>query len=201
MRTDYPHFFNNETGFEDEKKTFSDIMDEAIWLHGAECLYITQTLDQPEPILGEFLGKKLEDGIPIRLWPEEIEEDFYPEDAGMFAKFGYTPEIGSATWWATCNYFEFFNIVPKENDLIFYKKTTKLFEIRKVTLIDGFKLKIHSGLYNYDHIELSDDITDTDLLTLKDLDDLDFQQGNEEIQAAEDAGNVIDETKSDGIFD
>lgn len=201
MRTDYPHFLNNETGFENEKKTFSDIMDEAVWLHGAELLYIVQTLNQPEPILGEHLGKRLEDGIPIRLWTEEIEEDFYVQDAGLFTKFGYTPEIGSATWWATCNYFEFFNIKPKEQDLIFYKKTSQLFEIRKVTLHDGFKLKIHSGLYNYDHTELADDVTDTDLITLKDLDDLDKSLGNEEIQAAEDAESVIDETKKDGLFD
>lgn len=200
MRTDYPWFFNNETGFENEKKTFSNIMDEAIWLHGAEIIWISQTLGFEEPIMGDFLGKKIEEGVPIRLWPEEIEEDFYNEDGALFTKFGITPEIGSATWWATCNYMDFFNIAPKEQDLIYYKKTTKLFEVRKVTLVDGFKLKIHSGLYNYDHTELSDDITDTDLLTLKTLDDLDKQLGNEEIQAIEDRDNVLDEAVDDGIF-
>ena len=175
-------------------------MDEAIWLHGAEVVWISQTLGLQEPIFGEFLGKKIEEGIAFRLWPEEIEEDFYNEDGALFSKFGITPEIGSATWWATCNYFDYFNIVPKEQDRIYYKKTTKLFEVRKVTLFDGFKLKIHSGLYNYDHTELSEDITDTDLLSLKSLDDLDKLLNNDEVQAVEDDDDVVDEIVKDGIF-
>lgn len=203
MRLDYPHFFNNETEFEREKETLSDIMDEAVFLHGAEVVWINQTLGFEEPTLGEFLGKRLESGISLRLWPEEIEDDFYLEDGGLFTKFGYTPEVGSATWWATCNYFEFFNIEPKEQDLIYYPKTTKIFEVRKITLLDGYKLKIHSGLYNYDHTEITQDIRDIDpeIATLENLDDIDKRLGNEEIQAIEDQRDVIDETKKDGIFD
>ena len=61
-------------------------------------------------------------------------------------------------------------------------------------------MKIHSGLYNYDHTELSDDITDTDLLSLKSLDDLDKLLNNDEVQAVEDDDDVVDEIVKDGIF-
>lgn len=204
LRVDYPFLMNDEFDFEHEKKTWNNIMDEGTYLYGAECLWIRQELNVPDNMFGDFLGKLIKEGVPIRLIIDQIEEDFYPESSLMYSKFGIEPNIGSATFHASVNYFENFAIEPRPQDLIFYKKVNKIFEVTHVTLLDGFKYQIDSVLYDYDHTKIDDGVTDEDILSLETLDDKDKIQTGDKTniaeQTQEDTSPVLDVTDKDGIF-
>lgn len=201
MRFNYPFFMNNETGFENERKTISGLMDEGVYLHGAECVYYDMTLAQPDEVFGEYLGKKFSLGTPIRLLIDQIEDDFFPEDGFMHAKFGMEFQMGEATFRATIDYFKQHGLNPKPQDVILYKKVHKLFEITHITLINDFNYQIDAVLYNYDHVEIDDTVQEADLITLKDINDEEVTKIIEPMEAQEDSENVIDEGLGDGLFD
>lgn len=198
---DHPFFFNNETGFEREKQLFANIMDETIFLHGAECIWVSVSLNQLDDTFGEFLGKLITEGTPIRLHVDQIDTDFYPEDGGLHDKFGFTPQIGEASFNATVQYFTHHEITPKAQDLILYKKVNKIFEVTHVQLLDGFKYKISAVLYDYDHTKVDKDVTDAEIASLSDLADKDKILENDTIRAQEVLEKIVNSTEKDGIFD
>ena len=196
-----PFAFNNETGFENEKATFQSILDESCALYGPELIWIDQTLNEIDDTFGEFLGKMLTKGISIRLLSEQIETDYYPEDGALFTKFGFEPNIGEATFYGSPQYFLEHGITPKQQDLIYYKKVKKMFEVTHIELLDNFKYRIDCVLYNYDHTKLDDTVEDEDILSLPDLDDKEKAAENDSIAAQESTENIINDNETDGIFD
>lgn len=200
MPRDYPFFFNDPLGFENEKQTFSDLNDEATYLHGNECLYISTSLNAIDNVFGEFMGKRIEDGIPIRLHIEQMESDFYDESSGLYEKFGFLPNVGEATFNATINYFNEHGINPKPQDLIVYSKVDKMFEVTKVTKLDGFKFELKAVLYDHDHREVADDVTDEHITALETLDDKDKANYNDPIDQQERDENIIDSSETDPRF-
>jgi len=200
--TNRPFFFNDEIGFENERNTINELNDEGTYLYGAECIWIPVTLAQEEPIFGEYLNKTLEKGTPIRLIIDQFEDDFGAEDSGMYSKFGFNPNLGEATFHASIRYFNQFKVYPKEQDLVYYKKIKKLFEVRKVHTVNQYRYKIASVLYNFDHADISDKVTDTDFLSLETISDKDETISNIPKQTANDTNfvkPVINTTEKDGL--
>lgn len=195
-----PFFFNNESIHALEKQTFANIMDEAVFLHGSECIWIDQTLAQREDIFGEFLGKKINEGTPIRLVLDQVDTDLYPEDTMTHGRYGIELNIGEATWHATVQYFTDHGISPRPQDLIYYKKIAKMFEVTHIQLLDDYKYVVNSILYNYDHTPVDPAVTDEDILDLPNLDDRDKAETGDRIATAETTDDVIDGSKTDGIF-
>jgi hypothetical protein len=204
MTTKYdnkPFFFNDESIHAIEKQTFANIMDEAVFLHGSECIWIKQTLGQREDIFGEFLGKKINEGIPIRLVLDQVDTDLYPEDTMSVGRYGLELNIGEATWHGSVQYFTDHGITPGQQDLIYYKKIAKLFEVTHIQLLDDYKYVVNSILYNYSHEPVASDVTDEDILSLPDLDDKDKAATGDRIAQVEEDDNVLNTDESDGIFD
>ena len=195
-----PFRFNDEDYIVSERQTWSDQLDETGLLYGPELKYIDLTHAQPDYIFGEYLANTIERGIPLQLICEQIEDDFYPEESGLFSKFGYTPQLDEAIFYGSVNYFDYLNITPQEDDLIYYKKTKKIFEITKVTLLDDWKYKIDSKLYNYDHMEVSDDVTDQPILNLEDINDEEVIKIIEPITDQNETDDVVDDSVDDGLY-
>lgn len=202
MRTDYPFFMNFESGFEREKETFASIFDEVGFLYGAEITYINTTLAQLDPGFGEYLGKMITEGTQMRLFFTEIEEDFYNQDSSIYSKFGFVPEIGEATVWGTFSYFSQNKIIPKVQDIIYYPKTRKMFEVSHVNKWHNFYYKLDLIHYTYDHSKVSPSVTDPNIQSLTKLDDLGKKLINDALESNEDAQNIVpDADNNDGLYD
>lgn len=192
--------FNDIDTLNLEKETFSNQLTEACLLFGVQLKYIDVTHAEPDYIFGEHLANTLERGVPLRLISENVEEDYYPEDGGLFSKFGYTTQLDVATFWGSTNYFEELGITPQEDDILYYEKTKKMFEITHVTLIDDFKYKIDTRLFNYSHEEVADDVTEPSILNLEDINDEEVTKINTPITNQNDEDDFIDEGDGDGLF-
>ncbi len=202
MKTEYPFSFNHEEGWEVERETFIAQQDEATMLFGANCVYLPVSKDEIDPFFGEYLAKRIERGTPIKLVVDNIEEDFYPEDSGMFSKFGYSPQLDVATFWATKNYWDFHSIVPTEDNLILYKKIDKLFEIHKVTLIHGYQYRVDCRLFNYTHEDVADDVIEPAILDLETLADEEVEKITTPILEKVVADDIIDDSDfGDDLYD
>lgn len=192
--------FNDTSILAAEKEYFSDQLDEACLLYGPVLKYIDITHAQPDYVFGEYLANTIEEGESLQLMCEQIDDEFYPEDSGIFGKFGYTPQLDTATFFGSTNYFEHLSIVPQEDDLIYYAKIDKIFEIVKVTLLDDYKYKIDSRLYNYDHMEVSDDVTDQPILDIEDINDDEVTKIVTPITTQIETEDIIDDDDSDGLY-
>lgn len=199
--SEYPFLFNDSETLSMENRTWSNQLDEACMLFGANLKYIDVTHAVQDNIFGEALSKTLERGIPIRLIVENIEADFFPEESGIFSKFGYTPQLDVATFFGSTRFFDEHNIVPQENDLIYYEKTKKMFEIVGVTLLDDYKYRVDTRLYNYNHDDIADDVTDISILNLEDINDDEVVKIIEPITDQNESDDFIDEGSGDGLYD
>lgn len=201
VRTDHPFFLNDESGFQGERETIQSIYDEANWLHGSECIYIPHEMSGLDEVFGEYLQKLIVEGIEVRMIVDEYEEDFFNEDNSMYSKFGFVPDVGTSTFHGSKNYLDHFNINPQVQDLIYYKKVKKLFEISHVQLLDDYRYKISATLYNYDHTKIDDSVTNSDILSLDDLADQEQININDKIEEQVETEDIIDDDLNDGLFD
>jgi len=192
--------FSFNTDYEGEEfATFLNISDDAIALHGEQLVYIQQTLAQSEPIFGEYLGKVINEGADVILYVEEA-HTFSDDMAGMYSKFGFSPNLGEATFHGTIQYFDTFNIVPHAQDLIWWPKTKKIYEVTHVTE-EKKQYKLTAELYNYSHDKIADDVTDTEINSLTDINDDEVINYNDEIEQAVDDDEIIpDDDLGDGLF-
>ncbi len=172
----YPFRFNDSNVWEIERETFMNQMDETCNLFGAECVYMPLTKEELDPFFGEYLAKRIERGTPLRLICDQIEDDFYDESSGMFSKFGYSPNLDVATFWGSMNYWDAHSIIPTEQDIIFYKKIDKMFEINKVTVIKGYQYRVDCKLFDYSHEEVADDVMEASILDLENLGDREVEK-------------------------
>jgi hypothetical protein len=201
MKFDTPPFqFSNPNSFEGERQTFSNQLTEACLLYGVDVKYIDVSHNNVDNVFGEHLHHKLERGIPLRLITDQSEEDFYVEDTGMFSKFGYSPQLDTATFWGSVDYFKYLDILPQEDDLLYYPKVDKVFEITNITLLQDFKYKIDCKLYNYSHEEIADDVTDQPILNLEDINDTEVIKINTSLTNQVD-DDYIDDSSQDGLYD
>ena len=200
--TDHPFRFNDEddpsfvTG-----GLFESQLDEGCRIYGIDCVYISQKQAQSDDIFGEHLGNKLENGIPIRLICDQMEEDFQNEDTALHSKFGFQLNMTEAVFHASISYFEDHDITISESDIIYYKKVEKAFEIMKVTRQDQFKVRLDCDLYTFDNIEIDEFTIDEPAITdLKHINDEEMDRTNQPV-----LDQVVDEGvktgRSDGIYD
>jgi len=176
--TDKPFRFNNADYFEfDELGLFQSQLDEGTELFGVSVVYIKVDHEQPDEIFAEYLGEKMSEGTEIYLILDQIDEDFQTEDAMMHSKFGIQFNFGECTFWASKEYFQSYGITPQAGDLIYYKKIEKLFEISKTTEQHKFKVRLDCDLYNYDHIEIDEDMIDEEkIAALEDISDIEDER-------------------------
>ena len=200
MTATNPFYFNNETSFENEKKTMANILEEGINLHGNEIIWIPQELAHADETFGEFLGKAIVEGTPMRLFLEQVDTDFYNEDAALYTKFGLNLNLGGSSWHGSAKYFFDNGITPKPQDLIYYKKTSKLFEVTHIQLQHDIWYKISAILYDYDGTKIDTNVTEEDILTLDTILDKDQESNNDPIEEVDDDENIIDNTETDGLF-
>lgn len=201
IKTEFPFKFNNEEMFVGEREVYIDQFSECCSLFGASCVYMPVTKSEVDMIFGEYLGKKILKGTPINLIIDEIEEDFYPEDSSTFSQFGYVPNLDVATFRAPKIYWEFHNIVPVVEDLILYKKVDKIFEIHAVTDINDIEWKVQCRLFNYSHEEISDLVTQPEILNIEDIADLEAIKINDQITDQVEEEDIIDDSDSgDGLY-
>lgn len=201
MRTNYPFKINRSETTDGERQTYLNLMDESTYLYGEDVMYIDIGNYQIDEIYGEYKSKKMISGVQLRLNFDETEDDFYVQDAGMFNKFGYSPEIGEARFNATRNYFEHYNIFPNEGDLIYYFKTNKMFEIQKVVTIKGAYYQLNCKHYNFSHENI--DMAEIEEPEIQSLDDVMDKEIENLITPVRDVVNneeIIDDTERDGLY-
>lgn len=157
-----------------EANTYNNIFAEAVFLYGVDVIYIERTLKTPEAIFGEYLAAELTQGTPMRLFNEDLANSQWGGGGDMYAKFGIQV-TDEATFYGPKLIFQqakqnpdpltnvdqpFLPFYPKQNDLIYFVRGKKLFEINTIEteaapgmFIFGnknsyvFKCK----LYTYDH--------------------------------------------------
>jgi len=200
VRTNYPFFINKNEAFDAERQTFQNLNDEATMLYGADCVYIDIENASLDNIFNEYLTKTMTTGTDIRLILDEIEDDLYNQDAGMFSKFGYVPGLEETNFHASQNYFEFHNVFPKEGDLIYYRKVIKMFEISRVVLLDGYRLQLHTRLYNFSHDMISDDIEEAPIQGLEEVMDKEIEAINTPIQQQVEDEEIVDRSENDPLY-
>lgn len=201
MRTNYPFKINRSETTDGERQTYLNLMDESTYLYGEDILYIDIANAQLDEIYGEFLNKKMKTGTELRLTFDETEDDFYVQDAGMFSKFGYAPEIGEGRFNATQQYFEYYNVYPKEGDLIYYFKTNKLFEIQKVVTIKGAYYQLNCKHYNFSHEDIDmTEIEETEIQSLDEVMDVEIETLITPINEVVDHEDIINDTETDGLY-
>lgn len=224
---------NYDTSEAGEANTYNNIFAEAVYLYGVDVVYIERTLNTPEQIFGEYLGAVLTQGTPMRLYNEELTQGGWGGGGDMYAKFGlqvtdestfYGPKIifdqaKLNTDPATSTDQPFIPFYPKQNDLIYFVKGKKLFEINHIEneaqpgmYIFGnknsyvFKCK----LYTYDHsavkvdaslpaeIQALDNVTQVgnQLFDLKSTEKANF---NDKVVAENIKNTIVDTTEKDPL--
>ncbi len=201
MRTNYPFKINRSETTDGERQTYLNLMDESTYLYGEDVLYIDVVNAQLDEIYGEFLSKTMKTGTELRLTFDESEDDFYVQDAGMFQKFGYVPEIGEGRFNATKQYFEFYNVFPKEGDLLYYFKTNKMFEIQKVVTINGVYYQLNCKHYNFSHEDIDmDEIEESEIQSLDNVMDEEIENLITPVHEVVEREDIVDDSERDGLF-
>lgn len=198
----HPFLWNNQRN-NLEVDTIQGIYEEATYLYGTDLVYVKRTLSQEEPIFGEFLSKVSTEGVPIRLFVEQVEQF---DGGDMYSKFGlqlsdemtvYGPKIT----------FQDAEILPKPQDLILHVPSQKLFEITHVVddregaafypMGRNFSYKLTCKIYSHDYSETADVINVPEIANLDLVNDEDFDLQNQEVQ---DSGSTfIDTTENDPL--
>jgi len=177
-------------------------LDEVSSLFGAAFIYLDVDLGTPDEIFGEYLQKVISKGTSINLWIEEFDDDTYPEDNGMYSKFGFAPNLDNITVYATPDYFIQHGINVAEQDLLYYVKTKKIWEINHVTEIDAYKIKLDLGLYNFDHTKVDvDAIDNSDILELENIATEETVIINTPIETEVIDDEILDSDNSDDLYD
>lgn len=201
MRDNYPFKINRSETTDGERQTYLNLMDESTYLYGEDLLYIDIANAQLDQIYGEFLNKKMKTGTPMRLAFDETEDDFYAQDAGMFTKFNYMPEIGEARFNATKQYFEYYNVFPKEGDLIYYYKTNKLFEVQKVVTIKGAYYQLNCKHYNFSHEDIDMvEIEEPEIQSLDNIMNVEIETLITPVREVVEEEDIVNTTESDGLY-
>ena len=185
-----------------ERITWANQLDEVSALFGANFIYLDVNLGNVDEIFGEHLQKVISSGTNINLWIEEFDQDTYPEDNGMYSKFGFVPNLDNITVYATPDYFVQHGITIQQQDLLYYVKTKKIWEINHITELDEYKIKLDLGLYSYDHTKIdTDTITETDILELENYAAEELTKISTPIETAVEDDEILDTDNSDGLYD
>ena len=194
-----------------EANTFDNIMVESVHLFGHDTIYIECTPDTVEPIFGEFLSKKLSEGIPIRMFLEETQN--WNGNGDMYSKFGLQMTQESTFHCPVTTFtkakgvnIEFY---PKVGDLIYFVKGNKLFEIMHIenNTSPGFyafgnlnAYVFNCKMYTYDAMEVSDDDSiPSEIQSLNSLADLEETTFNDAVGNTITVSNVLSHTEVDPV--
>ena len=179
-----------------ERAVFVQQTNELIDLYGVDCVFYPLSHSEAD-VFGET-NKSIEQGTDIRLLLEEIEEDFDSEDSAMFSNMGLMSAFGKATFSTTQEYLDHYEITPKVDDLILYKKRNKTFQI---TQLDKEKvyIRITSIPYDYDSTKVSPNVLEQETLDLEQIEDVSIVKINDKLQDVLDNDPAILEDQ-DGLF-
>ena len=217
MRFDYPFLFNNSRKDNKEVETFENILIEAVYLNGQDIYYIQRKLLNEVSGFEEFKTKISEKAQALRVYVEEVEGFAGP--GNMFTKFGLQLN-DEMTVYAPKKLFQHFNIIPKEQDLIYHVVSDRLFEITYVTDYNipgvnfplgknyAYKLECKLFIFDYDDIvpqevatqEYDNFPTFPKLEDLFDLNDEDIERNNKEIEDEEKELNIVDNSEKNPLL-
>lgn len=223
-----PFLFNAVYDIEqsNEANTYNQIGSEFQYLHGTDVVFMPREVGVEEPIFGEYLAAKINRGIPLRVFIEEVEA--WSGGGDMYTKFGLqvtdecTIHTNKTSWLQASQAVAGADIYPKQGDLFFINKAQKLFQISHVEdeTSPGFYLfgnrtgyKIQCKMFSYNHEEISQ-APDTNIpAAVAALDDLLAQQDSEELVPLNDkevnnyiqpieteAAMIIDQTEKDPLL-
>lgn len=171
------NFDINEAG---EANTYNQIYAEWCHLVGNDCIFIPREVRKAEPIFGEYLANRLNDGYPLRLFNDELAGGQNWNGSGdMYSKFGLQITDETTFYCPTLVFQQlkvnedpvtqdeqpFIHIKPKVGDLIYYLNGKKLFEIKHIEneaapgmYIFGNRnsYQMKCKAYTYDHSEISE---------------------------------------------
>lgn len=194
-----------------EANTFDNIMVESVHLFGHDTVYIECTPDTVEPIFGEFLSRKLSEGIPIRMFLEETQN--WNGNGDMYSKFGLQMTQESTFHCPVTTFTKAkgagIDFYPKVGDLIYFVKGNKLFEIMHVenNATPGFyafgnlnAYVFNCKMYTYDSMEVAeDDSIPTEIQSLNSLSDLEETTFNDVVDNTIAVSNVLSHSEVDPV--
>jgi hypothetical protein len=213
----HPFKFNDsyDLGAAGEANTYNQIYAETCFLYGSDVVFLPRTVNNPEPVFGEYLASTIESGFPMRLLVEDVTN--WQGGGDIYSKFGL--QVTDETTF-NCPKIVFENyqpdplvpaiqMYPKQGDLIYYVKGKKLFEILHVEdeTQPGFYVfgnrnsyQIKCKAYTFDHMEIAvDDSIPTEISSLGGLADQDDTHFNEEIINTIVAESILDSSEVDPI--
>lgn len=151
-----------------EANTYNQIASEFQYLHGTDVVFMPREVGPEESIFGEYLASKIEKGIPLRVFIEEMEA--WSGGGDMYTKFGLqvtdecTIHTNKTSWLQATNFSLSADVYPKQGDLFWIAKAQKLFQISHIEdeTTPGFYLfgnrtgyKIQCKMFSYNHEEIS----------------------------------------------
>ena len=187
-----------------EAANFDSIASEFYYLYGTDITFLPREQNKEETTFGEYLSSVFNQGIPTRLFIEEVEA--WSGNGDMYSKFGLQV-TDECTLYCTKSFFtqQTSGVYPKQGDLMYVNKSQKLYvishiedEIQPAFYLLGNRsgLKIQCKLFMYNHEVISQEVSSgipTAIQALDNLlDDLDgnkvtidqkeFNQNNKPIQ-------------------
>jgi len=164
----HPYLLNQtyEISGSNEANMMDRLASEWYYLYGTDMNFLPRDVNKEETTFGEYISAAFNQGIPMRMFIEEVEA--WSGNGDMYSKFGLQV-TDECTLWCTKSFFteQTSGIYPKQGDLIYVNKSQKLFQINHIEdeIQPAFYLlgnrggfKLQCKLFAYNHEEITQDI-------------------------------------------
>ena len=133
-----------DTGTRPEQHLYEDLIIEQLRIYGQDVYYIPRKIAGTDSIFNEDISSSFEDSYLIEMYMENI--DGYEGEKDLMSKFGLDIQDDATFIVARRRWEQFISVDnnlivssrPNEGDLIYFPKTSKLFEITFVDHDDPF---------------------------------------------------------------
>lgn len=212
---EYPFLFNDGDRPDNEIVTLENMYEECTYLYGTDLYYIPIELYNEEDTFGEYLSRVASIGISFRGFVEQTDE--FEGNGYMFTKFGLQLQ-DEMNVFVLKRILKNKNIIPKENDLIYHKRSDKIFEIEFIDddkngsnfypLGANISYRIRCKLYNNDYrtdfsLLNSEQVEDASNEIIKKLDLLntqDVEENNIPLENINTDNDIIDNEEIDPLM-
>jgi hypothetical protein len=133
-----------DTGTKPEQSLYEDLMIEQLQIYGQDVYYIPRKMAGVDKIFNEDISSSFEDAYLIEMYMENV--DGYEGEKDLMSKFGLDIQDDATFIVARRRWEQFISVDnnilvssrPNEGDLIYFPKTSKMFEITFVDHDDPF---------------------------------------------------------------
>jgi len=170
-----PYFKNTYFPDNNEAKLYANATHEVIEIRGVDMYFLPRDYVKNDDIFGEDTLGSFTKNSPITFYIENYSN--FDGLGDIFGKFGFTPDNQITLSVEIDNFNGIVGQPPKEDDLIYYPVSDRIFEVIHVEDKDGFyqlnhkeySYKIVCKLYEYSHEDINTNIDEIDIINQEPL--------------------------------